>query len=58
VHTKLCSLGVPAADIAFIHDYDTDEKKESLFRKVRRGAVRILIGSTHKMELAPMCSDF
>ena len=36
-------------EVAFIHDADTDTKKENLFRDVRSGNVRILMGSTAKM---------
>ncbi len=46
---KLERLGVPAADIAFIQDYDSDAAKLSLFRDVRSGKVRVLFGSTQKM---------
>ena len=46
---KLISGGVRPADIAFIHDANTDLQKEQLFDKVRSGAVRVLIGSTSKM---------
>lgn len=46
---KWIQKGIPAEEIAFIHDYDTDEKKASLFRRVRKGIVRILMGSTAKM---------
>lgn len=46
---KLVKLGVPVAEIAFIHDYETDQAKERLFAAVRAGEVRILFGSTGKM---------
>lgn len=46
---KLVANGVPESEIAFIHDADTDKKKDALFAKVREGTVRILIGSTQKM---------
>ena len=49
IHDKLISKGVPESDIAFIHDADSDIKKKELFAKVRRGDVRILLGSTQKM---------
>ena len=41
--------GIPPEEIAFIHDANTDVRKKELFSKVRRGAVRILMGSTFKM---------
>lgn len=49
IRTKLIAAGVPAEEIAFIHDADTEAKKKLLFGKVRAGAVRILMGSTAKM---------
>ena len=49
IRSKLISKGVPECDIAFIHDADSDVKKKELFAKVRRGDVRILLGSTQKM---------
>lgn len=49
VREKLTAKGVPPEEIAFIHDADTEAKKKELFSKVRKGAVRILIGSTFKM---------
>ena len=46
---KLIARGVPADEIKFIHEADTEAKKLELFKKVRRGDVRILMGSTQKM---------
>ncbi len=46
---KLIALGIPAEEIAFIHDANTDVRKKELFSKVRTGQVRILMGSTQKM---------
>ncbi len=46
---KLVRAGVPEKQIAFIHDYGTDEKKADLFEQVNDGRVRILFGSTPKM---------
>ena len=46
---RLRSLGIPAKEIAFIHDADTDAKKKKLFADVNEGKVRVLIGSTGKM---------
>jgi hypothetical protein len=34
---------------AFIHDADTETKKKELFAKVRKGQIRVLMGSTQKM---------
>ena len=46
---KLIERGVPADEIRFIHEADTEAKKLELFKKVRKGEIRILMGSTQKM---------
>ena len=46
---KLTGRGIPPEEVAFIHDANTEVKKKELFSKVRRGAVRVLMGSTFKM---------
>lgn len=48
IKNKLMEKGVPEEQIAFIHDYDTAEKKQKLFDMMNNGDVRILIGSTAK----------
>ena len=48
IKNKLMSRGVPENEIAFIHDYDTAEKKQKLFDQMNNGYVRILLGSTAK----------
>ncbi len=45
----LIKKGIPANEIAFIHDANTDEKKKQLFADVNDGKIRVLIGSTGKM---------
>lgn len=52
---KLAARGIPEAEIEFIHNADTDNKKAALFQSVRDGDVRILIGSTSKMGAGTMC---
>ena len=49
IRDKLIARGIPPEEIAFIHDANTDVRKKKLFSKVRRGTVRILMGSTFKM---------
>ena len=49
IRKKLIERGVPAEEIKFIHEADTEAKKLELFKKVRKGDVRILMGSTAKM---------
>jgi len=46
---RLTEAGVPAQEIAFVHDADTDAQKATLFKAVRDGRVRVLLGSTAKM---------
>lgn len=55
--TKLIDRGIPEEEIAFIHDANTDARKQELFNKVRRGKVRVLIGSTQKMGAGTNCQD-
>lgn len=45
----LIKKGIPANQIAFIHDAKTKVQKEQLFERCRQGQVRVLIGSTEKM---------
>jgi hypothetical protein len=46
---KLIAKGIPASDIEFVQNHDSDAAKLQLFRDVRAGKVRILFGSTQKM---------
>ena len=46
---KLIDRGIPDNEIAFIHEANTEARKKELFAKVRKGDVRVLIGSTAKM---------
>lgn len=49
IRQGLLEGGVPASEIAFIHDHESDAAKAKLFQKVRAGLVRFLLGSTVKM---------
>ena len=49
IKAKLIDRGVPPEEIAFIHDAKTEDAKDKLFAKVRKGEIRVLIGSTSKM---------
>ncbi|MEG6521375.1 DEAD/DEAH box helicase family protein [Desulfotomaculum sp. 1211_IL3151] len=49
VRHKLIVRDVPADEVAFIHDANTETRKKELFAKVRKGQVRTLLGSTFKM---------
>ncbi|QAT60971.1 helicase [Acidilutibacter cellobiosedens] len=48
IREKLIKKGVPAHEVAFIHEANTEVRKKELFAKVRSGDVRVLIGSTAK----------
>lgn len=54
---KLMAMGIPAEEIAYIHDANSEVKKKELFAKVRSGKVRILMGSTQKMGAGTNCQD-
>src|SRR5580658_3673393 len=49
VRDRLIAIGVPAKEIAYIHEAETDSQKKALFDAVNAGRVRILLGSTEKM---------
>ncbi|MEI5907083.1 helicase C-terminal domain-containing protein [Bacillus spongiae] len=49
VKIQLIEKGIPAEEIAFIHDAKTDVQRDKLFSKVRKGEVRVLLGSTSKV---------
>jgi len=55
VKDKLIAKGIPEHEIRFIHDAKTDKQKDDLFREVRNGNVRVLIGSTQKMGTGTNC---
>jgi hypothetical protein len=49
VRERLIARGIPAKEIGYIHDAETDIQKKNLFDAVNAGRVRILLGSTEKM---------
>lgn len=49
IRRKLIEQGVPESEISFIHEAKTEAQKQELFKKVRKGEVRVLLGSTQKM---------
>lgn len=49
IKNHLIGMGIPAEQIAYIHEASTNKQKEALFEKVRTGKVRVLLGSTEKM---------
>jgi len=46
---KLIGMGIPKAEIAFIHDAKNDDAKLAMFKNINDGKIRVLIGSTSKM---------
>jgi hypothetical protein len=46
---SLINKGLPDKEIAFIHDATNEIQKDEMFSKVRKGDIRVLIGSTQKM---------
>lgn len=57
IRKKLIERGVPADEVRFIHEADTEVKKQEMFRKVRRGEIRVLLGSTQRMGAGTNCQD-
>ncbi|MBQ8424389.1 MAG: helicase, partial [Clostridia bacterium] len=57
VKNKLKEKGVPDDEVSFIHYANTDIRKQELFNKVRKGQVRVLMGSTQKMGAGTNCQD-
>ena len=49
IKRKLIEAGVKAEEIAFIQNAKNEKEKDALFEKVRKGEVRILLGSTVMM---------
>ncbi|WP_373165047.1 LPD11 domain-containing protein [Agathobaculum sp. Marseille-P7918] len=49
IRDKLIARGVPAHEIAYIHNVDTATKKAAVRNKMNAGTLRILLGSTGKM---------
>lgn len=54
---RLIDLGVAQAEIAYIHDANSYTKREKLYKDVREGHIRILIGSTFKLGLGVNVQD-
>jgi hypothetical protein len=46
IKTELVKKGIPAEEIAFIHDEKTDAQRDTLFKEMRTGKKKIMIGST------------
>ena len=46
IKTELVKKGIPAEEIDFIHDAKTDAQRDTLFKEMRTGKKKIMIGST------------
>lgn len=57
IKQKLMEKGIPPEEIVYIHDANTDTQKAELFSKVRKGQVRVLLGSTKKMGAGTNAQD-
>lgn len=57
MRSLLFSMGIPAEQIAFIHDADTESRRKALFRQVQTGQIRVLLGSTFKLGLGVNVQD-
>lgn len=55
--TILVGFGVPAHEIEFVHSANSERAREKLFEKVRKGKIRILIGSTFKLGIGVNVQD-
>ncbi|MEE0913454.1 MAG: DEAD/DEAH box helicase family protein [Ruminococcus sp.] len=53
----LMNMGIPQEKIAYIHDATTEKKRNALFDDMRKGNIRILIGSTFKLGLGVNVQD-
>lgn len=45
----LMDKGIPKEEIVFIHDAKNDKQREEMFEKMRKGSIRIMLGSTSKV---------
>jgi N12 class adenine-specific DNA methylase len=57
IKAKLIARGVPAKEIAIIHDFGSDEKREELFDNVNGGDVRVIMGTTEKLGVGVNIQD-
>ena len=49
IKQQLAARGIPESEIRFVQEANTGKQKDDLFAKVKRGEVRVLIGSTPRM---------
>ena len=49
--------GILPSQIAFVHDATTEAKRNTLFKMMRNGDIRVLIGSTFKLGIGVNVQD-
>ena len=57
IRRLLTGMGIPYHEIAYVHDATSETKRRQLFNMVRKGAVRVLIGSTFKLGIGVNVQD-
>ena len=57
LRNELVAKSVPEDQVAFIHDHKTPQAREDLLDQVRRGDVRVLVGSTEKIGVGVNVQD-
>lgn len=57
IKDELVKKGIPQKEICFIHDAKNDKQKEDMFKDMREGKKRIIIGSTSKMGVGTNIQD-
>ena len=57
IRDKLIALGIPSHEIRYVHEANTDAQKIALFRLVREGKVRVLMGTTERMGVGTNVQD-
>ncbi len=49
IKDQLVEKGIPSEEICFIHDAKNEKQRNDMFRDIRSGVMRVIIGSTEKM---------
>ena len=57
IRNKLIMMGIPKEEIEFIHNANNNREKDAIFDKVRKGEIRVLLGSTQKMGAGTNAQD-
>lgn len=53
----LISMGIPAGEIAYAHDASSEKQRAKLFDMMRKGTIRVLLGSTFKLGMGVNVQD-